>query len=69
VATFIEQIEVQGGKGPFIKGGDSGSLLVTDPERNPVGLLFAGTRSGKTAFANPIDAVLDSFGVTIDGED
>jgi hypothetical protein len=68
VATFIDQIEVQGGKGSFIKGGDSGSLLVTDPERNPVGLLFAGNRSGKTAFANPIDAVLDSFGVTIDGE-
>ena len=68
VARFGDQIEVQGNKGSFIKGGDSGSLLVTDPDRNPVGLLFAGNRNGKTAFANPIDAVLEVFGVTIDGE-
>jgi len=68
VATFIDQIEVQGGKGSFIKGGDSGSLLVTDPDRNPVGLLFAGNRNGKIAFANPIGDVLEAFGVTIDGE-
>lgn len=69
-ARFVGQIEVSGSKGPFIKGGDSGSLLVTDPDRNPVGLLFAGNRSGKIAFANQIDVVLDAFGVTftIDGE-
>lgn len=65
-ARFVQQIIVSGGK-PFIKAGDSGSLLVTDPGRNPVGLLFAGTASG-TAIANPIGPVLTRFNVTIDGE-
>ncbi len=64
---FVDQIIVEARK-PFIKGGDSGSLLVTDPGRRPVGLLFAGNGSGKLAIANPIDLVLDRFGVTIDGE-
>jgi hypothetical protein len=51
-----------------MKAGDSGSLLVTDPGREPIGLLFAGSRSGKTAIANRIDLVLDRFNVHIDGE-
>ena len=67
-ARFVDQIIVQGNK-PVIKAGDSGSLLVTDPDRNPVGLLFAGNRSGKLAVANRIDLVLAAFGVTIDGEE
>jgi hypothetical protein len=66
-AVFVNQILVSGNKGHFIKGGDSGSLLVTDPGRDPVGLLFAGSRNG-TAIANPIGAVLGAFGVTIDGD-
>lgn len=66
-ARFINQILVSSNK-PFIKAGDSGSLLVTDSGRNPVGLLFAGSLSGKMALANPIDSVLLSFNVTIDGE-
>jgi hypothetical protein len=66
-ARFIKQIIVSSLK-PFIKPGDSGSLLVTDPGRNPVGLLFAGNGSGKLAIANPIEEVLDSLDVTIDGE-
>jgi hypothetical protein len=66
-ARFENQILVQSRK-PFIKAGDSGSLLVTDPGRNPVGLLFAGDSSGKYAWANPIGDVLDAFRVTIDGE-
>jgi hypothetical protein len=65
--TFVDQIIFEGTK-PVIKAGDSGSLLVTDPGRYPVGLLFAGNRSGKLGVANPIDLVLDAFGVTIDGE-
>lgn len=65
-ARFVNQIVVGANK-PFIKAGDSGSLLVTDPGTNPVGLLFAGDSSGKTAIANPIDAVLSAFGITIDG--
>lgn len=67
-ARFVDQIEVSGGKGGFIKSGDSGSLLVTDPGRQPVGLLFAGDRGGKTGFANRMDLVLSRFGKTVDGE-
>ena len=66
-ARFVEQILVTARKA-FIKAGDSGSLLVTDPGRNPVGLLFAGDASGRYAFANPIGPVLKRFGVRIDGE-
>ena len=66
-ARFVNQIIVQSTK-PFLKSGDSGSLLVTDPGSNPVGLLFAGNRSGKLAVANEIDRVLVRFGVSIDGE-
>lgn len=66
-ATFVDQIIVYARK-PFIKPGDSGSLLVTDPGCNPVGLLFAGDGSGKYGIANRIDRVLNEFNVTIDGE-
>lgn len=66
-AIFVDQIVVSSNK-PFLKPGDSGSLLVTDPGCNPVGLLFAGNSTGKYAIANPIDEVLNSFNVTIDGE-
>jgi hypothetical protein len=66
-ARFVNQIVVRSSR-PFIKPGDSGSLLVTYPNRNPVGLLFAGNSSGTYAMANPIDAVLNRFGVTIDGD-
>ncbi len=65
-ARFVDQIIVQSTK-PFLKAGDSGSLLVTDPDSDPVGLLFAGNRSGKLAVANRIDLVLERFGVDIDG--
>jgi hypothetical protein len=37
-------------------------------DRKPVGLLYAGTSTGKMAIANQIDAVLGRFNVTIDGE-
>ncbi len=67
-ARFVGQIVVTGSRGPFIKPGDSGSLLVTDPDKNPVGLLFAGDSSGKYGIANQIGPVLAAFGVTIDGQ-
>jgi|GEM_PF-7070199 len=68
-ARFVNQIFVEGRRGPFIKSGDSGSLLVTDDAAaKPVGLLFAGNSSGKFAIANRIDTVLAEFGVTIDGK-
>jgi hypothetical protein len=64
-ARFVNQIVV--GTGDFIAAGDSGSLMVEDVATNPsaVGLLFAG--SSTTAIANPIDGVLDSFGVSMVG--
>jgi len=66
-ARFVNQIWVYSNK-PFIKAGDSGSLLVTDPGKNPVGLLFAGDSSGKWGIANQIDLVLSEFGVSVDGD-
>jgi len=66
-ATFVNQIVVQS-NGPFIKAGDSGSLLVTYPGKNPVGLLFAGNGSGTYAVANHIGDVLSALGVSVDGE-
>ncbi|MFQ5707567.1 MAG: hypothetical protein ACE5HO_08980 [bacterium] len=66
VAFFKDQIIVESDT-RFIGAGDSGSLLVNSG-RYPVGLLYAGTGDGLLAVANPIDAVLDQFGVTIDGE-
>jgi hypothetical protein len=66
-ARFEDQIVITG-RG-FSAGGDSGSLIVTKGvlmgDRRPVGLLFAGTTT--TTLANPIDLVLDRFGVRIDG--
>ncbi len=62
-AYFYDQIQISG-EG-FSGGGDSGSLIVTDDaNKNPVGLLFAG--SDTTTFANRIDLVLNTFSVTID---
>ena len=69
VARFVNQIIITPGE--FSDSGDSGSLIVTksdnlDDDKIPVGLLFAGSSS--MTVANPIDAVLARFGVTIDGE-
>jgi hypothetical protein len=63
LARFVNQIVIVDGS--FSAGGDSGSGIVTnDDDRNPVGLLFAGSSSH--TIANPIDAVLSALGVTID---
>ena len=67
IAQFVGQIVVSGSKGPFIKPGDSGSLLVTDPGNAPVGLLFAGNMSGKTAIANRIGDVLSELSALVSG--
>lgn len=61
-ATFSNQIIVQSAK-PFLKAGDSGSLLVTTAGLHPVGLIFAGDSSGKYAVANDINEVLNSLSV------
>lgn len=62
-AIFYDQISIE--PGDFSDGGDSGSLIVTKLGNYPVGLLFAG--SDTMTIANPIDPVLDRFGVTVDG--
>lgn len=71
VARFVHQIIIT--PGTFSAGGDSGSLIVADSKgknsadnNKPVGLLFAG--SNTFTVANPIDAVLTRFNVTIDGQ-
>lgn len=71
VARFVGQIIIE--PGDFSAGGDSGSLIVVDgkgpsknDDRKPVGLLFAGGTF--ITVANPINDVLDAFGVTIDGD-
>jgi hypothetical protein len=62
-AKFVNQIGIT--PGDFSGGGDSGSLIVTDDaNKNPVGLLFAGSETH--TLANPIDVVLNQFDVTID---
>ncbi len=72
VARFVGQIVAKGTG--FSRGGDSGSLVVQvmgkgrNKSYNPVGLLFAGSSSFELTWLNPIDLVLDFFGVTIDGE-
>ncbi len=66
-ARFVNQIVIGGGS--FSAGGDSGSLIVVNggsDDRKPVGLLFAG--GGGTTIANPIDAVLAEFGVSVVGD-
>lgn len=62
-ARFENQIGIT--PGDFSAGGDSGSLIVTnDTNKNPVGLLFAGSDS--RTIANPISDVLSRFNVSID---
>jgi hypothetical protein len=67
---FDNQIEIEGADdGPFSRGGDSGSLIVTE-DRRAVALLFAGGEEGGTngqglTFASPIRAVLDALKVDL----
>jgi hypothetical protein len=67
VARFVNQIVIRPGN--FSAGGDSGSLVVArggSDNGKPVGLLFAG--SVAITIANPIDEVLNTLGVTVDGQ-
>lgn len=65
--TFTGQIVIANGSSTFLKGGDSGSLMVEDVTTKPraVGLLYAG--SSTTAIANPINEVLAFLGATMVG--
>jgi len=59
VATFAEQIVITHGSAPFSAPGDSGSLVVSNDQHRPVGLLFAG--GGGTTIANPLPALQAAF--------
>jgi hypothetical protein len=60
---LFHQIEIEStSKTPFCGHGDSGSLVFTR-DREPVGLLFLGSRAG-IGYANPIADVLRSLSVT-----
>jgi hypothetical protein len=65
--TFTGQVVINNRGSRFLAGGDSGSLMVEDVATNPraVGLLYAGSSS--VAIANPINDVLNYFGVTMVG--
>jgi hypothetical protein len=67
VKVFTGQIVIRNRGSRFIRGGDSGALVVEDVGTNPraVGLLYAG--SSIVAIANPIDEVLNTLGVTMVG--
>jgi hypothetical protein len=65
--SFTGQIVVKNTRSRFLNSGDSGSLMVEDVTTNPraVGLLYAG--SNTVAIANPINAVLSHFNVSMVG--
>jgi hypothetical protein len=69
-AQFVQQILIrENDGGDFSRFGDSGALIVAsggNKDRKAVGLLFA-SGTGITV-ANPINFVLDEFGVAIDGD-
>ncbi len=68
VARFDNQFRVSAARGAFSQPGDSGSLVTTDPENHPVGLLFAGGGGPgglAVTFCNPIELVLRGLTVEI----
>ena len=59
-AYFRNQLKIQGDNGrPFAQAGDSGSLVVSLDDSQPLGLLFAA--GGNLGWANPIDKVMASL--------
>jgi hypothetical protein len=63
VAQFRNQVGIRGAGGPFSRGGDSGSVIVTVNTNQPTALLFAGRRDNSLTFANPIGAVIQTLGI------
>jgi hypothetical protein len=61
---FENMVEMRNDPFDFGGPGDSGSLVVTIPDRRPVGVLFAG--GGGTTLCNPIMPILERFNVIID---
>ena len=63
MATFGNQILIQGTPGSFSTNGDSGSLIVARTTKRATGLLFAG--SSTHTIANHNEDVLAALGVTL----
>ena len=65
--TFTGQIVIANRGSKFLRGGDSGSLMVENVSANPraVGLLYAGSSS--SAIASPINDVLTFIGSQLGG--
>lgn len=62
VARFNDQIAIRGlSDTSFSDRGDSGSLIVSSGSKQPVGLLFAGSKTH--TFANPIQTIMNRFGI------
>lgn len=64
VHSFDGQIEIEGLRGAFSAGGDSGSVIWRSSDRAPLALLFAGSevggaQGGGVTFASPLRTVLD----------
>jgi hypothetical protein len=68
---FDNQLEISGFEGAFSQPGDSGSLIVAEPEHAATGLLFAGSDQGGPGnagltYANPIGTALDRLGIELE---
>jgi hypothetical protein len=61
--TFSDQIIIFGGTSSFSDAGDSGSLIVEQTGKRPVGLLFGGSTA--YTIANHIEDVLNELKVSI----
>lgn len=58
IVTILNAFSVKHASGHFSLPGDSGSVITTAPQNNPVGLLFASDSGNKTTFANTMQDVL-----------
>ena len=70
-ALFDGQITIVGDNSSlFSEQGDSGALILDLEMHKPIGLLVGGSNNGyqKVTYANPIDAVLEYYDVTIVGD-
>jgi hypothetical protein len=65
IAGFRAQVAVRGLGRPFSEKGDSGSLVVTEAGRRPVGLLVGSAPIKGLSFCTPLQRVLDQFHVTL----
>ncbi|GGM69608.1 hypothetical protein GCM10012275_45080 [Longimycelium tulufanense] len=64
IRTLRDQIRIIADPVPFGDRGDSGAVVV-DGANRVVGLYFAGSRDGRSGFANPIGRVLEELDVRL----